>query len=118
MPLWISVVFILLVATTIVAIVMRRNGGRGFGGSADAASGFVGGTLTVTGVGSEGAPDKNGHRYCTISGTILGPQTAPTDVYGRLVLGSTEPSPGIGADLPVVYRPGKVESSWRFGALG
>lgn len=118
MPLWISVVFILLVATTIVAILMRRSGGRGFGGNVDAASGYVDGTLTVTGVGSEGAADKDGRRYCTISGTILGPQIPPTDVYGRLILGSSEPSPGVGADLPVVYRPGKVESSWRFGALG
>ncbi|MBM7366251.1 hypothetical protein [Gordonia hydrophobica] len=117
MPVWITVVFVLLVVTSIVAILMRRGGGRGFG-SIDAASGFVDGTLTVTGVGAEGAADKDGRRYCTVSGTILGPQTAPTDVYGHLVLGATEPSPGVGTDLPVVYRPGKVESSWRFGALG
>lgn len=109
--------FILLVATSIIAIVMRRGGGRGFG-NADAASGFVGGTLTVTGVGSEAAADKNGQRYCTVSGTILGPDAAPTEVYGRLVLTAVENSPEVGADLPVVYRPGKVESSWRFGSLG
>ncbi|GAC62853.1 hypothetical protein GSI01S_46_00060 [Gordonia sihwensis NBRC 108236] len=118
MPVWISVVFILIVATSLVAMLMQRRGRRMFGGGVDAASGYVEGTLTVTGLGRQNEPDKNGSRYCTISGTIIGPQIAPTEVYGTQVLGADDVAPTVGASMPVVYRPGKVDSTWRFGVLG
>ncbi|MGB3697304.1 MAG: hypothetical protein WBA05_07715 [Gordonia sp. (in: high G+C Gram-positive bacteria)] len=117
MPVWITVVFILLVATTIAALLMQRRG-RGLFGGADAASGFQQGTFTVTGLGRANPPDKNGHRYCTVTGTIIGPEIAPTEVYGTRVLGPDEVTPGVGSDFPVIYRPGKVDSTWRFGSLG
>ncbi len=56
-------------------------------------------------------------RFCTISGTIVGPETNPTEVYGTLVLGAGDPWPQIGDDLPVLYKPQKAATSWRFGVM-
>ncbi|EGD55279.1 hypothetical protein [Gordonia neofelifaecis] len=116
MPTWIVAVFILLLVVSVVAMIASRRG-NGFRGPGTAAAGFVQGTLTVTGLGRENEPDKNGQRYCTLSGTIIGPQIGPTEVYGTQVLGPGAVAPSIGTDLPVVYRPGKVDSTWRLGAL-
>lgn len=116
---WISVAFILILCAVLVAIMMqRRQGGGAEGLSPQKAAQYAQGVLTVTGV-SERPPegDKNGQVYCTISGTILGDQTAPTEVYGSVVLGIADPWPQVGADIPVIYKPGKTDSSWRLGTL-
>ncbi|MFT4126739.1 MAG: hypothetical protein QM662_10975, partial [Gordonia sp. (in: high G+C Gram-positive bacteria)] len=75
------------------------------------------GELTVTGVGDRGEPDRNGELFCTVAGTVLGPGTDPEEVYGTLVVTEKMPWPSPGTTYPVVYRPGKVSTSWRFGEL-
>lgn len=116
---WLAVGFSAILAALLVALLIQWQRGRNprpLG--AGAAASFVEGTLTVTGVSDR--PDRGdakGERFCTISGTIVGPQTHPEEVYGTLVLGEAEPWPQIGSDLPVIYKPGKATSSWRFGTL-
>ncbi len=116
----ITVAFALMLVVLLAVFVMqrgRRPGGGMFGGMGNAAS-FVEGTFTVTGVSNRpDAGDKNDQMFCTVSGTIIGPDTAPTDVYGDLVLTGKTPWPQVGSDMPVVYKPGKTETSWRFGSL-
>lgn len=114
MPSWITVVFILLIAATLASFLIgrTRTGTRG-----TAAAGYQSGTLTVTGVSGRGETDKNGAAYFTVSGTIIGGETAPTEVYGTLVLATGDPDPFVGQDLPVVYKPGKTSTTWRFGTL-
>ncbi|GAA2066542.1 hypothetical protein GCM10009722_31100 [Williamsia deligens] len=122
-----SIAFTIMFAALLVVLVLQWQRGRRAGGGAAAGggglfgggtAGFVEGTLTVTGVSDPAEQgDKNGDMFCTVSGTIIGPDTAPTDVYGHLVLGADNPWPKIGTDIPVVYRPGKAETSWRFGSL-
>lgn len=109
-------VFILLILTTLAAMFMQRSGRRMFGGQGAGGDGYVQGTLTVTGVGRLNEPDKNGRRYCTLSGTIIGPEINPTEVYGTQILATNVQTPTVGADLPVMYRPGKVDSTWSFTA--
>lgn len=112
---WVTIAFILIIATTLVVFVMQRKGG--FSGTASAASGFEEGTLTVTGVSGRGADDKNGAANLTITGTILGPSITPTEVYRELVVqAGTDLS--IGEDVPVVYKPNKVNTTWQIGRLG
>ncbi len=77
-------------------------------------SGFEDGMLTVTGVSDVGAADKNNQSFVTVSGTILGVSVAPTEVYGTLILDPSRDKPYIGEEIPVVYKPGKVATSWRF----
>lgn len=79
---------------------------------------FVQGTLTLTGVSPRPEDgDKNGDRFGTVSGTIVGPQTSPTEVYSTLQFSDADPWPQIGQDLPVHYKPGKASTTWRLGAL-
>ncbi|MGV9711702.1 hypothetical protein ACWDTI_13680 [Gordonia sp. NPDC003424] len=116
---WLTVALTAILAAVLVAMLISWQRGRnprtldgGF------AAQFVQGTLTVTGVSDrQDQGDAKGERFCTVSGTIVGPQTNPAEVYGTLVLGDNDPWPQIGADLPVVYKPGKAASSWRFGQL-
>lgn len=112
---WIPTLFIALIIVTAISLFMSRRG-RGFP-AATASRGYVEGTMTVTSA-ALGHPDRDGARHCTITGTIAGPESAPAEVYGRLVLPaeSVEPYPGL--DQPVVYKPGKEDSTWRFGTLG
>ncbi|MFW0787201.1 hypothetical protein AAFP35_22105 [Gordonia sp. CPCC 206044] len=116
---WLAVAFSVILAALVVALVVQWQRGRNPRplGAAKAAQ-FVQGTLTITGVSERpDTGDAKGERFCTVSGTIVGPQTNPAEVYGTLVLGETDPWPQIGADLPVVYKPGKATSTWRFGEL-
>lgn len=117
MPAWITIVFILLIAATIASFYFGRgrmsSQGRGVSGS----NGYEGGTMTVTGVSGRGDADKNGTAYFTVTGTIIGDQTAPTEVYGTLVLDTGDRDPFVGQEIPVVYKPGKTATSWRFGTL-
>ncbi len=115
MPTWITVVFVLLIVATLASFLIGRSR-SGAGGGAGA--GFESGTFTVTGVSGRGETDKNGAAYFTMSGTIIGAATAPTEVYGTLVLGGDEPDPYIGQELAVVFKPGKTATTWRFGTLG
>ena len=120
-----SIAFTIMFAILLVVLILQWQRGRAAGGRAagaglfgGGAAGFVEGTLTVTGVSDQAEQgDKNGDMFCTVSGTIVGPDTPPTDVYGHLVLDANAPWPKIGTDMPVVYRPGKAETSWRFGSL-
>ncbi|GAB06753.1 hypothetical protein M2359_003750 [Gordonia amarae] len=112
-------VFIIVLVAVLVMLVMQWRGGRGGKGLSQAAAAqYVQGTFTVTGVSERPAEtDKNGDSYCTISGTITGPQTNPTEVYGTLVIGALGSWPHHGSDMPVIYKPGKAETTWRFGTL-
>ncbi|MFZ2509724.1 MAG: hypothetical protein WAW85_01345 [Gordonia sp. (in: high G+C Gram-positive bacteria)] len=115
MPTWITVVFILLIVATLASFLIGRSRSGVRGG---AAAGYESGSFTVTGVSGRGDADKNGAAYCTVSGTIIGAATAPTEVYGTLVLGTGDADPVIGQELPVIYKPGKKATTWRFGTLG
>lgn len=114
MPSWIPALFVALLIVTAISLFMSRRG-RGFS-SPTAGRGYVEGTMTVTSA-VLGDPDRDGARNCTITGTITGPDSSPAEVYGRIVIpaGSVEPYPGL--DQPVVYKPGKEDSTWRFGTL-
>ncbi|MEZ5209992.1 hypothetical protein [Gordonia sp. (in: high G+C Gram-positive bacteria)] len=112
---WFTVAFIILLVATLVMMLARRSG-RGFAQGAPGA-GYAAGTLTITGVSGAGARDKNEQAYFTFTGTIVGPQTPPTEVYGTLALGPADQEPKIGDDKPVIYKPGKTATSWRFGTL-
>ena len=104
-----TVTFTLLIAALVVVLVVQWQRGRNPQPmSAAKASQFVQGTFTVVGVSdrddepTKSAADKDGNRFCTISGTIVGPETSPTEVYGTLVLGAGDPWPQVGDDLPVL----------------
>ncbi|WAC56266.1 hypothetical protein [Gordonia sp. SL306] len=116
---WLAVAFSAILAALLVALLVQWQRGRNPRPLDPSRAGqFVQGTLTVTGVSDRpDQGDAKGERYCTVSGTIVGPQTDPAEVYGTLVFGENDPWPQIGADLPVVYKPGKATSSWRFGEL-
>ncbi|GAA4683196.1 hypothetical protein [Gordonia humi] len=113
MPTWIPVLLVALLIVSAISLIMRRGPGRG---AVSAGRGYAQGTLTVTSA-VLGDPDKNGARNCTVTGTIVASGSAPAEVYGRIVLpaGATEPYPGL--EQPVVYKPGKEDSTWRFGTL-
>ncbi|MDL9948783.1 hypothetical protein QSJ19_25000 [Gordonia sp. ABSL11-1] len=116
---WLAVAFTVILAALVVALVVQWQRGRNPRALDGArASAFVQGTFTITGVSDRpDQGDTKGERFCTISGTIVGPQTNPAEVYGTLVLGENDPWPQVGGDLPVVYKPGKATSTWRFGEL-
>ncbi|WP_026918435.1 hypothetical protein [Gordonia shandongensis] len=114
MPNWIIALFVALLVASLVSLILARRG-HGFG-QASAASGYVDGTLTITG-GVAGDADRNGQRVCTITGIIVGPGAAAVEVYRRIILTADDVVPAVGLDQPVVYKPGKVESTWRFGTL-
>ncbi len=116
---FLAVAFSLMLAALVVVLVIQWQRGRNPHPLDPSKAGqFVQGTLTITGVSDRPElGDAKGERFCTLSGTIVGPQTNPAEVYGTLVLGDAEPWPAIGADLPVVYKPGKATSTWQFGEL-
>jgi len=107
-----SIVLLVVLIVAAVAMFMQFRGRSLRGGTPSADT--MQGTLTVTGVSNRPAePDKNGQMFCTVSGTILGPDTAPTEVYGTYVVGQMQTWPKIGDELPVSYRAGKAETTWR-----
>ena len=114
MPNWISALLLVFLIATVVSLYMSRRG-QGFG-SASAARGYVEGVMTVTSA-VLGDPDRDGARLCTVAGTIMAADSSPAEVYGRIVVpaGAVEPYPGL--DQPVVFKPGKEDSTWRFGTL-
>lgn len=114
---WFTVAVIILLVATLAMIFARRSG-RGLGQRVGGASGYESGTLTVTGVSGRGDADKNGVAYFTVSGTIIGNGTAPTEVYRTMLVNTGDPDPYIGQDMFVVYKPGKAATTWRFGTLG
>ncbi len=114
-----ELVFVIVLVGVLAMLLVQWRRGQGTGDmSADKAAQFVQGMLTVTGVSDRPKDgDKNGDRFCTLSGTITGPQTAPTEVYGTITLGTLAPWPQLGTDMPVIYKPGKAETTWRFGTV-
>ena len=114
MPTWITGLFVVLLAASAVSLLLARRG-RTFGGGS-AASGWVDGSMTITSV-VVGEPDRTGASNCTVTGTVVGPGAPAVEVYGRMVSPSASHTPTVGQDLPVVYKPGKVDSTWRFGTL-
>ena len=114
-----GVAFAMMLAVLIAVLVMQWQRGRNpkpLDGSKMMQ--FAQGTFTVTGVSDRpDHGDTKGERFCTVSGTITGPQTQPTEVYGTLVFGEHDPWPQVGVDMPVIFKPGKTESSWQFGTL-
>ncbi|QKT08019.1 hypothetical protein HUN08_13125 [Gordonia sp. X0973] len=99
----------LLAATAVALFIGLRNRGP----SAQKLAEMSSGTLTVTGVNERPAQgDANGQAYLTVSGTIMGPDIAPTEVYGSFTHSLAGAWPQIGQDLPVRYNPRKVEQSW------
>ncbi|GAC56330.1 hypothetical protein GOHSU_04_02000 [Gordonia hirsuta DSM 44140 = NBRC 16056] len=113
---WVTIVFIVLIAAVLASFFFGR-GRMSAGPGTTAASGYESGTLTVTGVSGRGAADKNGVAYFTVSGTIIGPSTSPTEVYGTLTLDTGDADPYVGQEVPVIYKPGKAATTWRFGTL-
>ncbi|NKY51993.1 hypothetical protein HGA08_17375 [Nocardia vermiculata] len=113
-----EIVFVILIAGALVALLMNWRRNRGSGGSG-AGAGFGGfqrtppeaGTLRVT--GASPPPTAQGEQFVTITGTITGPTVAGETVYGRFVWDVNQwPFPG--DDLPVVYPPGKPQH-WQIG---
>lgn len=116
----VTIALVLLLAALAVALIMGLRG-RSFGSLSgrqrSQAGGYAEGVLTVTGVSERREPDSKGQSFCTISGTIVGPGTDPTDVYASMVWPQEQQWPQMGSDLPVTYKPGKVVSTWQFGGL-
>lgn len=114
-----EIVFVIVLIGVLAMLLAQWRRGRGTDAMPQArAAQFVQGMLTVTGVSDRPKErDKNGDRFCTLSGTITGPQTAPTEVYGTVTLGALAPWPQLGTDIPVIYKPGKAETTWRFGTV-
>lgn len=113
---WITLTIAILLAALAVGMIMQMRGRR-TGGLRGGGAGYEQGTLTITGVSDRPEADSKGEAFCTVSGTINGPGTPPVEVYGTLVLVDGAPWPQMGSDHPVVYRPGKAETSWKFGEL-
>ncbi len=88
---------------------LSGSGGRG-------AAELTRGTLVVTSA-TERQPegDRDGNRFVTLVGTIVG-DARPVEVYGRFVIGRTDRWPQAGDELPVAFKPGKAETTWRLVA--
>ncbi len=107
----ITVLIAALLAAVVVALVVGLRGGRRL--SAAKLAAMSGGTLTLTGVSPR--PDRGDAKnqaFVTVSGTVIGADIAPTEVYGGFVWSLDTPWPAIGQDLPVRYDPRKVDSTW------
>lgn len=120
-----EIILILMFAALLAVFVMQwrrsRSGAPARGQAGDPRfSNRVPGTLTLTGVSDQPVEgDKNHQVFCTVSGTIIGPDTAPTAVYGRFVVPLSMSWPSIGDEIPVTYKPGKAETSWELaGPIG
>ncbi|NKY84665.1 hypothetical protein [Nocardia veterana] len=105
-----QIVFIVLIAGALVALLMNfRRGRGGFGGLQRAQ--LEAGTLRITGVSPR--PAGQGEQFVTITGTLSGPSVPGETVYGRFAWDVNQwPFPG--EDLPVSYPPGKPQH-WRIG---
>ncbi|BDH58585.1 hypothetical protein [Tsukamurella sp. PLM1] len=111
---WIGMLAVMLAAL----VIMWQRSKKGTLGTAPAGPGMEDGELTLTGVSPRPVePDQKGQAFVTVSGSIVGPTTAPTHVYRRLVVDFTERWPEVGDRLPVYYKVGKVDSSWQLGSL-
>ncbi|WP_038254730.1 hypothetical protein [Williamsia sp. D3] len=122
---WFSIIITLMLAGLLAVLLIQWQRGRSGGAAAPregnaAFTDRVPGTLTLTGVADKPVEgDKNHQAFCTVSGTITGPDTAPTDVYGRFVMPMSSAWPQIGDQVPVTYKPGKAESTWQIaGSIG
>ncbi|PPJ17839.1 hypothetical protein C5E44_11635 [Nocardia nova] len=104
-----QIVFIVLIAGALIALLMNFRGRGRFGGFRRGAQ--EAGTLRITGVSPR--PAAQGEQFVTITGTISGPSVAAETVYGRFAWDVNQwPFPG--EDLPVVYPPGKPQH-WQIG---
>jgi hypothetical protein len=122
---WYSIIITVMLAGLLAVLLIQWQRGRSGGAASPrnnsaAFTDRVPGTLTLTGVADKPVEgDKNNQAFCTVSGTIIGPDTAPTDVYGRFVLPMSTAWPQVGDRIPVTYKPGKAESTWQIaGAIG
>ncbi|MFC7753557.1 hypothetical protein [Tsukamurella soli] len=52
-----------------------------------------------------------------MSGTVAGPSTAPREIYGKFVWKMADTWPEPGDQLPVVYKVGKVDTTWKVGTM-
>lgn len=104
-----------MLAAGLIAWQRSRNPGTG---TAVAGPGLEDGLLTLTGVSPRPLEaDSKGQVFVTVSGGIVGPTTAPTHVYRQLIVDFAARWPEVGDRLPVYYKVGKVDSSWRLGSL-
>lgn len=103
-----------LLAVTAISMLVSRRGGRF--GTPTGGAGYVEGSMTITSAAT-GEMDRNGERRCTVTGTVVGPGASAVEVYGPILLPSGARVPFAGEERPVVYKPGKAESTWRFGTL-
>ncbi len=111
----IGLVVAIALAAVAVALIINLRGGRQ--PSAAKLAAMSTGTLTLTGVSPRpDSGDKNGQAFVTVSGTVLGADIAPTEVYGGFVWSLDAPWPQVGQDMPVRYDPRKVDSSWVIAA--
>ena len=105
-----QIVFIVLIAGALVALLMNFRRGRGRSGGFPRTPQEAG-TLRITGVSPR--PAAQGEQFVTITGTISGPTVPAETVYGRFAWDANQwPLPG--EDLPVRYPPGKPEH-WQIG---
>ncbi len=105
-----QIVFIVLIAGALVALLMNFRRNRG-GTSGFQRAHQEAGTLRITGVSPR--PAGQGEQFVTITGTISGPSVPAETVYGRFAWDVSQwPFPG--EDLPVRYPPGKPER-WQIG---
>lgn len=111
-------IWILMFAALAAAMIYSWQRGRHPGAAPTARPGMEQGELMLTGITERPLDaDKDGKAFCTISGQITGPTTAPTHVYRQLVLDFKAPWPQLNDRLPVYYKTGKVDSSWQIGVL-
>ncbi|GED98896.1 hypothetical protein [Gordonia crocea] len=106
-----SVLIAIALAAVAIALIINLRGGRK--PSAEKLAAMSQGTVTVTGVSPR--PDRgdaNDSAYVTISGTVIGADITPTEVYGSYAWSLNSPWPQVGQDISVRYDPRKVESSW------
>ena len=110
----IGLVVAIALAAVAVALIINLRGGRQ--PSAAKLAAMSAGTLTLTGVSPARRGRQERQAFVTVSGTVLGPDIAPTEVYGGFVWSLDAPWPQIGQDMPVRYDPRKVDSSWVIAA--
>ncbi|MDF0528861.1 hypothetical protein P0W64_07925 [Tsukamurella sp. 8F] len=112
-------VWILIMLGVLAMLFVTWQRSRSGGGRTMASKpGLEQGTLTLTGVTDRPLDgDRNGDAFVTVTGTVTGPSTAPTPVYLTYAMKLGASWPEVGDEVPVVYKVGKVESSWKFGTL-
>ncbi|MGW4365250.1 hypothetical protein ACWEKT_06355 [Nocardia takedensis] len=100
-----EIAMLIIMVTTLVAMIVLYRRGRGGGGFAGGAQPEQG-SLYVTGVSP--VPDALGEQFVTITGTLSGPTVPERVVYGRFVW-EVHRWPSIGDHFPVVYPSGKPD---------